>query len=163
METKQVNEMTKVASPILLCPIVGEQFRPPAKQLLAALPAGAILTLKPEPENPYDAKAIQVWVHPDQAVESLLDLSGTGWEYAELVAEGPIHIGFIADSDGKVGKKALEQGQSCNREVHALVALAAPGVNDVLVAWEAVGERVRCELSTLASGKAAVMVKLEAE
>jgi hypothetical protein len=40
--------------------MVGMHFRPPAKAVLEALPVGTTLWLRREPENPYDANAVQV-------------------------------------------------------------------------------------------------------
>ena len=71
--------------PIHHAPLVGSHFRPPAKALLASLPAGFHLELRPEPSNPYDQNAIAVWLDathlPQQAKDELqLTLEGTGFE-----------------------------------------------------------------------------------
>lgn len=42
-------------------PLVGAHFRPPARAILSAIPAGHPLLLRPEPSNPYDPNAIAVW------------------------------------------------------------------------------------------------------
>lgn len=54
-----------MSSPITIAvsaPLVGAHFRPPAKALLQALPAGAPLWLVPEPTNEHDANAVKVMV-----------------------------------------------------------------------------------------------------
>lgn len=104
----------------ILVPLVGAHFRPPAKQVLAHLPAGAKLTLVPEPGNPYDPKAIKVLVLvgaeiPENQHQSLRSaLAGTGTELEELLESEGLQLGFIADSDGKMCQK---EGCAGNREV----------------------------------------------
>ena len=44
----------------LISLLVGAHFRPPAKTLLTILRPGTPLSLRPEPDNPYDSGAIQV-------------------------------------------------------------------------------------------------------
>ena len=102
--------------------LVGAHFRPPAKQLLAVLPAGASLRLVPEPDNPYDAKAIRVMVRPSEVPESqwpVLEeaLAGTGVDFGDLPAE--VQLGYLPDSDGKVCQKEQVPG---NGDVAAAVA-----------------------------------------
>lgn len=50
--------------------IRGMHFRPPAKSILAALPANHPILLQPEPDNPYDQNAIKVLVDLDELPES---------------------------------------------------------------------------------------------
>lgn len=106
--------------------IVGAHFRPPAKALLACLPAGAGLLLVAEPDNPYDAHAVQVWVnaqaYPDEIWPELV-LQSTGYGYDEdQLREGAAgnhpegfdgrgwwHIGYIpAQKAGKNGEPEAE-------------------------------------------------------
>lgn len=119
--------MTSSTTCSISAPIVGAHFRPPAKQLLACLPSGTPLVCVPEPTNPYDPKAIKVFIAgedipPSQwpALEAALD--GTGHLVADLVADGVrTQIGYIADSDGKIIR---ERGGNGNREIGE-AALAA--------------------------------------
>lgn len=118
----------------LLAPIVGAYHRPPAKQTLAVLPAGSQLELVPEPENPYDSKAIQVRVRlyevmPIGQVGALAQaLEGTGYEVNELCSASAdaLQLGYIADSDGKALAKlaVATPGLSGNREVGVVLAEA---------------------------------------
>lgn len=107
---------------MIVAALVGAHFRPPAKQILQALPAGVLLRLEPEPENPYDAKAIKVFVRPSAVPEGQhealqLALSGTGFDLQELLEfDDWLQLGFVADSDGKVCKAS---GLPGNREVGA--------------------------------------------
>ena len=94
-------------------PIVGAHFRPPAKQILKLLPAGATLTLVPEPENPYDPGAIMVLVSPgelrvclSQLDEDLIsrELVGSGFTLEDLEDEAPEggwHLGYVPRSGAK--------------------------------------------------------------
>lgn len=43
-------------------PIVGSSYRPPATEILAVLPVGTPLILRPEPDNPHDPHAKAVWI-----------------------------------------------------------------------------------------------------
>ena len=102
--------------------IVGIHFRPPAKQVLAHLPAGARLWLVPEPDNPYDAKAIKVMVSPKAIPESEhasleFEMEGTGFFLVDVLEESRIWLGYVADSDGKACRAAAAPG---NREIGEL-------------------------------------------
>jgi len=82
-------------------PVVGMHFRPPAKAILKFLQSGAALTLHREPENPYDANAVMVFVNIDEIPEELhQDLNDTaepyGFSLAELLGQGDWHLGYIA-------------------------------------------------------------------
>ena len=113
----------------LLVPLVGAHFRPPAKQVLQCLPAGARLGLVPEPENAYDSKAIKVTVAceaevPSRQYDNLRALlEGTGTELEELIGGGTVapdlQLGYIADSDGKQLSASRLPG---NREVGQMMA-----------------------------------------
>jgi hypothetical protein len=99
-------------SSILHSLLVGAHFRPPAKQILAHLPAGAELILQREPENPYDSGAIRVLVDvalavPESQLASLDEaLTGTGADLQEIMAE-PVQLGFIiAPTNKKLGQWA---------------------------------------------------------
>jgi hypothetical protein len=110
-------------------PLVGSHFRPPAKQVLAVLPTGCALALVPEPENPYDEKAIRVMLIPaetipvGQVAALATALAGTGFDALDLIGSSePLHLGYIGDSDGKVCKQRQCPG---NREVGAMLATSA--------------------------------------
>lgn len=86
--------------------LVGMHFRPPAKTLLASLPAGTRLRLEAEPGNPYDENAIAVLLdsaelpesqHP--TLEQALPANGSSLE--EVLAQRWWHLGYVAASGGK--------------------------------------------------------------
>lgn len=86
--------------------LVGMHFRPPAKLVLEALRGGTSLRLIPEPSNPYDAFAIQVWVAtssiPESQQESLREkLPEMGWTLDGLFELETIQLGYVAASGGK--------------------------------------------------------------
>lgn len=106
--------------------LVGAHFRPPAKQVLSALAAATKLLLVPEPENPYDAKAIAVYwqsadADPETQARVIDAMAGTGAEFAEL---GLLQLGYVADSDGKACK---QYGFPGNREIAATIAMLCGG------------------------------------
>lgn len=109
----------------IITQLVGAHFRPPAKQVLQVLPTGAQLWLMPEPENPYDPKAIRVMLLPKTAIpftmeqQLIVSLEGTGHDAATLLQQDEhLHLGYIPDSDGKVCQKS---GMAGNREVGAVL------------------------------------------
>lgn len=82
-------------------PLVGSHFRPPAKALLASLPAGHPLELRPEPQNPYDPNAIAVYLDshtlPQEAREELLNtLDGSGFDLDDVLEQRDFHVGYMA-------------------------------------------------------------------
>lgn len=82
-------------------PLVGSHFRPPAKVLLASLPAGHPLELRPEPSNPYDPNAIAVYLDahtlPAEAKEELVNtLDGSGFDLDDLHEQRDFHVGYMA-------------------------------------------------------------------
>lgn len=99
--------------------LVGAHFRPPAKQLLAALPAACQLMLIPEPDNPYDASAVRV-VLPlsilplaEDPLHSGLNhaLEGTGLTVDDLLAAGEdIHLGYLPAEHNKQLAQAQANG-----------------------------------------------------
>lgn len=139
-DRRQINMKT------LTVPLVGMHFRPPAKQVLAALPSGAELILEPEPENPYDPKAVKVLARtkaiPTSQHSSLDEsLQGTGVYLQDLLAWEDIWLGYVADSDGKV----CAGGKPGNREVvsamlsashQATLVFLPDGKPAVVVSWE---------------------------
>jgi hypothetical protein len=86
--------------------IVGSHFVPPAKVLLANLPAGTPVRLVPDPENPYDAGAIRVTLKgqdiPEESWSELeVALPGTGNSLDEVRAQSSVMLGHIAATGGK--------------------------------------------------------------
>jgi hypothetical protein len=81
-------------------PLVGMHFRPPAKAILAALPMGFPLQLRPEPSNPYDPNAIAVWVSGESLKpfydELELSVPGYGTPWEEFLATPEWHLGYMA-------------------------------------------------------------------
>jgi hypothetical protein len=109
-------------------------FRPPAKFVLASLPAGCQLRLEPEPSNPYDEKAIMVFCQAKDIPESqhgaLAEaLLGTGFDISDVLAggidpsgsgavgAGEIWLGYVADSDGKLCRQRGCAGNAQVREM----------------------------------------------
>ena len=81
-------------------PIVGAHFRPPAKALLASLPNGHPLWLVPEPENPYDSRAIAVFLQsvsiPKESEETLEAMAlGMGHDLESIKESEWWHLGYI--------------------------------------------------------------------
>lgn len=94
-------KMTKLQSLI-----VGSHFRPPAKLILANLPAGAHLMLEPDPENPYDSFALKVLVSPAEIPKSQYKEMGDsllefGTSLEDVLLGPPVFLGFVAASGGK--------------------------------------------------------------
>lgn len=87
----------------LSCPIVGSHFYPPAKLLLSNIPLSFPLGLRPEPLNPYDPNATEVWLNPLDLPLNLAEnsdfiqaLAGFGLDLPELLASGPRKLGHLA-------------------------------------------------------------------
>lgn len=78
--------------------ILGAHFRPPAKLIFQYLPAGQILLLEPEPDNPYDANAIKVMLQSSDLPsdpEFIDNLQSFGHDIEELRARSAIHLAYI--------------------------------------------------------------------
>lgn len=104
---------------ILLSPIVGAFYRPPAKTILGLLGPGHELVLDPEPDNSYDENAVKVGVRlgsinvsqlqMDEIEEELMKYGST-WaelfkdEYGEPVENPLFHIGYVPRSGAKTAK-----------------------------------------------------------
>ncbi len=91
--------------------IVGGHFRPPAKQVLARLPAGTLLMLEEDNNNLYDAAAVKVLVDPAVIPESQFgelepELNEAGVTLEQLMSGGPLQLGFIPAQEGKPLAKA---------------------------------------------------------
>jgi hypothetical protein len=136
---------------ILTVPLVGIHFYPPAKQIIANVPAGTKLRLLPEPDNPYDSKAIKVMLTPadipDFVHETLnLALDGTGVDIMDLIQGGTLQLGHVADSEGKICAK-----------------LGVPGNGDVHIAVgpDAVWEEIDAKLGFALDGSPTVKVSYQ--
>lgn len=96
--------------------LVGMHFHPPAKLVLEHLPVGCPFQLRAEPDNPYDEKAIGVWLRPsdipDSQHEALrAELPLSGYDLDELLVEDELFIGHVAATGGKPLEKAgMTQG-----------------------------------------------------
>lgn len=94
----------------LIVPLVGTFYRRGGKAVLAALPAGHPLVLRPEPDNPHDPGAIVALVEtntlrpithgPDQKIaEFTTVLTNYGVDPTEFWAQPFFHLGYVkADS-----------------------------------------------------------------
>jgi hypothetical protein len=83
-----------------LVPLVGAHFRPPAKALLAHLPTGAQLMLRPEPDNQFDSNAVAVLVNPAQVPKSQHrelenDALSYGFDLEEILSRAEWHLGYV--------------------------------------------------------------------
>lgn len=97
---------------IILSPIVGAHFRPPAKLLLTILPINSPLHLDPDPDNPYDPNAVKVLIFPaDPAIATSLsllsseerkqELLGMGVSLEDLLTLPSIQLGFLPSSSNQ--------------------------------------------------------------
>lgn len=96
--------------------LVGAHFRPPAKALLAFLPTGCPLALRPEPTNEYDSNAVQVvlrttvlapmLLHPSVRDEAESQLAGAGFDLQSIQAQEEWHLGYLPKA--AKGNPALE-------------------------------------------------------
>lgn len=119
----------------LTFPIVGAHFRPPAKALLASLPSGQELWLRPEPTNPYDENAVQVLLRtesiPQECWENLLiQASGQGYDEAMLRAEPFWHLGYIPKAVPKGDTRTMEQNIENQQIIHRWYAANHPDFED---------------------------------
>lgn len=100
-------------STILLSPIVGAFWRPPAKTIMNLLHGGHELILDPEPENPHDPNAIRVCVKLKSIdidenyfdiIEDELMRYGATWadlmkdDFGNEVDDPTFHLGYIPRS-----------------------------------------------------------------
>ena len=98
--------------------IVGAYHRPPALLILQHLPTGQLLSIEPEPDNPYDANALKVLLAPydlPQDKDFSDQLSSYGHDLDSLQTSGPIHLGYI------------ERGRTQDLKNAALVLLSFDG------------------------------------
>lgn len=99
-------------------PLVGMRFRSPAEDVVNCLPAGAELRIELQPENPYDADAIAVYIDglsetgkAAKAWEMLAKFFSEQGEFEkrELLTD-PFMLGFVANSEKTGGKWASTVG-----------------------------------------------------
>lgn len=109
--------------------IVGAHFRPPAKALLACLPAGHPLYLRPEPTNEYDENAVQVLLRSDSLQPLVSEpfirdelerqLSGQGFDLESVLTEPEWHLGYLPRA--AKGNAALEEwNRGVQQAIHAV-------------------------------------------
>lgn len=106
--------------------IVGAHFRPPAKALLACLPAGHPLWLRPEPTNEYDENAVQVLLQSTSLQPLLAEpfirdelerqLSGQGSDVETVLTQSEWHLGYLPKA--AKGNPAL---QEWNKEIQKAI------------------------------------------
>lgn len=97
--------------------IVGAHFRPPAKALLACLPAGHQLWLRPEPTNEYDENAVQVLLRSDSLQMLVMEpffrdelerqLASQGFDLGQVMVENEWHLGYLPKA--AKGNPALQE------------------------------------------------------
>jgi hypothetical protein len=93
---------------IATAPLVGMHFRPPAKAILAVLPGHTPLRCVLEPDNPYDANAIAVFI-AREALEALplaaradFEREGEGYGFAvftALLEREAWQLGYVKATD----------------------------------------------------------------
>lgn len=119
--------------------ISGAFHRPPAGQLLRALPMGTRLRLVAEPGNPYDPFALRVLLDPADIPEGLhpdldIAMAGTGYCMEDLLMSGePVQLGFVAASEGKPRLVAQAQTRlplAGNREFYSAFGYRGEDPND---------------------------------
>ena len=93
--------------------LVGQMFSQGAPALIAkGLPQRAEVTLRAEPENPYDANAVKVWVDRDAVMvtdELTEALAAFGMSLETI--EWPLAIGHLgAKAETKAAKAASREG-----------------------------------------------------
>lgn len=132
-------------------PIVGQHFRPPAKALLACLPAGHPLFLRPQPNNEYDENAVQVLLRSSTIPtdEFLCDeletqLAGAGFDLETVRAEPEWHLGFLPKA-AKDNAKLEEWQVGVQKAIH-----------EICQPME--GSSVLCQLSFDSAGKPIVVI-----
>jgi hypothetical protein len=115
-------------------PIVGAFFRPPAKAILEVLSSGSPLILRPEPDNPSDPNAIQVWV--TRATLAALSASASarlgetgplfGHELADILAAPEHHLGYIPRTSAGAVAHTLD-----GHEAQGKLSFAASGAAQI--------------------------------
>jgi hypothetical protein len=86
--------------------IAGVGYRPGARERLAKIIPGEWLTLKLEPENPYDPKAVAVY-------------------------DGDMHLGYVPAADAPAVGKAMRDGYLVEACYSGVVA-----PTEIVITWE---------------------------
>ena len=117
-------------------PIVGAHFRPPAKAILAFLPADAPLKLRREASNQFDPNAIAVWVPtssiPDSCSEALdAEAQLYGSDIGQIMMEKEWQLGYIPAKGGADAMAPLwdQVGMSSQPASLTFNAIGAPRVS----------------------------------
>ncbi len=126
---------------ILLAPIVGAYFRPPATTIIRILSINTPLVLDPEPTNPHDPNAIRVCLdYPtlEDTYNSLLPerkeqfdnaLLADGWSIETLLRDmtdnetNLLHLGYIPRTEAPHWLSAL----ATSPDHHAVLSFAPEG------------------------------------
>jgi hypothetical protein len=126
-----------------ISPLVGAHFRPPAKAILAALPAATPLILEREHNNPYDPNAVKVLVEPKHIPESQYDdltmvAQGYGFTAEEICAEPKWHLGYIAAKPpkGRSGTLAATVASHMDNGAYPFARLGFDGTGEACVEIE---------------------------
>lgn len=96
--------------------LVGAHFNRPSKVLQGALPQDVEVELRREPENPYDERAVAVYVTSvsvdmDILEKDLLgDLEATGYGLGEVRGQEKWKLGHVGAEGGKPLKDARRRG-----------------------------------------------------
>lgn len=113
----------------LTIPLVGQNFVPPARQVISVLPLGTKLFLYPEDDNEYDSNAVRVVV--DMADYPIIKLPllqtallGTNFDACELCIQGPLKLGYLAATG-----KATAKGSPGNQGARLLASTMDNGFN----------------------------------
>lgn len=140
--------------------IVGAHFRPPAKALLACLPAGHPLALRPEPTNEYDENAVQVLLRSDSLRDLCNEeffrdeierqLAAQGFDLESVLGKAEWHLGYLPKA--AKGNPALQEWNvGVQHAIHEVCQLApAPSPEEYMT--------VACTLSFDSAGKPACII-----
>lgn len=96
--------------------LVGTHFNRPSKVLMGALPQDVEVELRREPENPYDEKAVAVYVLSASVDMGILeknllgDLEATGYGLRDVRGQEKWKLGHVAAEGGKPLKDARRRG-----------------------------------------------------
>lgn len=98
--------------------LVGAHFNRPSKVLMGALVQDQEVELRREPENPYDEKAIAVYVTTAKVDMDILekdllgDLEATGYGLRDIRGQEKWKLGHVGAEGGKPLKDAARRGVS---------------------------------------------------
>ncbi len=141
--------------------IVGAHFRPPAKALLACLPAGHPLWLRPEPTNEYDENAVQVLLRSESLRALVTDeffadelnnqLSGQGSDLESILAQEEWHLGYLPKA--AKGNPALQEWNvGVQKAIHTVAVIEQPNETGLHYG------QVAASLSFDSAGKPAIII-----